>query len=460
MLLVGLVVLAILVIPRLGKSNKPSTNGRLVTQRRVLFGWRWFQLRKHRKDKSAFFVGDDASSEAFLDPVWVSRRPSEVWMVIGEPSKGARRFLERMVAGLSADLPNVYYLASGKPPTHDEFWLLPRLGNWNIWAPHLLHPEQSADSKDTNRYHLGPLWFDKRVHSTRLWTAMRVWAATSGNAWQSPRIETLADMLAYLEALWPLICQNPHCAYEQCSHLFNIDDDANLPHLRQYLEEQGYTGGEWPARIIRTLGNRQSVETLSLLWIFLRRWAELDTPELVPLDLPGRWLCVFPEHFTAGASYAIEVLLATCKPGLIVLDRLGELLPPELYFEQIERLKRNGWSVLLCETSLGWVQRGDEGETSRIAPLVDNWLFGRLDGNSAAVVESTLGLQQEVTRSTVTQSVGLGRAGNNSSTQTPIVEPLVPARMLTSLPYDKVMLCLRFPPAWEPNNLRILSINS
>jgi hypothetical protein len=454
---VAVAVLIALLIPRLLTGNKPKTESSVQTKRRIPFSWQWFHLREQRKTGTAFYIADDASTSAYLDTVWGLRRPGEVWMVLGQSAQGARRLLNRLVIGLGTTAPSVYYLSAGIPPKHDEFWALPAQGNWNIWGHGM--PDGPAD---VNRYDLAPLWFDQRVHPNRLWLSLRVWAATSGNAWQSPRMETLADLLAYSEALWPLMCEcrTAKVAYQECTNLFDLDRDANLLQLRAYLEKVGCSGGDWPARITRTLGNRQSVETLGLLWQFLKRWAEIDDKKTVPLGDQQRWLWIFPEHFAAGASFALELLLASSSPGLVILDRLGEQLPPELYLEQVERLKRNGWTVLLSESHLGWLERGDEGESRRIGSLVDNWLFGRLDGASAAIVESALGLEQEVNRISVSRSFGLSRTGSNSATTAPSIEALLPVRTLTNLPFNQAVICWRIQPSWEPNRLRFLSLNS
>lgn len=116
--------------------------------------------------------------------------------------------------------------------------------------------------------------------------------------------------------------------------------------------------------------------------------------------------------------------------------------------------------MLFSESYLGWLKSGDEEEDRRIGSLVDNWLFGRLGSASAAIVESALGLEQEVNRISVSRSLGLSRTGSSSATSAPTIEALLSARTLTNLPFNQAVICWRIQPSWEQNRVGFLSLNS
>lgn len=407
-------------------------------------------FKASKKREQAFYLADDASRSAYLEPVWCENRSAEAWCLLGETNRGGRRLLDRLVTGLAQGKTSVLYFTVGTPPTNDEAYLLPSGEQWRIWW---------AGKANTAQ----PRWLDGRIHYKLVLNALQSWAQTFSNSFQASRMMSSPELTSYLEALWPLIASQPTwaSAYEKCSWLLDVGTDVNLYRFRSYLESTGRLSGDWSFRLSRALGTRQFAESLSLLWEFLRQWMQIESGKPLLLEHPGHWFCLFPQHFAAGVAYAIELVLASIpKPGLIVLDRIGELLPPEIYMEQVQRLKRNGWTIVLAEPNLTWVERGDEGETWRLASLVDNWLFGTLDGSTAAILERSLRVEQPSQRISSTRRLGFGTNASNSLTESSSYEAAIPIRIMTALPFSQAVLFWKHPPAFEVNRFRLLSLDS
>jgi hypothetical protein len=462
-ILVPALVLALLI------RNFPAQVPKLFSKTRPRWSapWNVWRLSRAKKASTAFYLADDCSpSKAIFEPVYAEKR-IETWIVLGEKA-GGRSFLDRLIKGLATNTEHVYYITAGVPPAKDRAYSLLADHDWKIWCPDLdLTKVRMEDKhlnelyKQANKYQ--PQWLDNSIHSNRLWNIIQSWAQSFTSTYQGSRMMSSADLLSYLEVLWPMICKQSSWsnAFREVSYMFDVDSDINLQRFRSYLAKNNRLEGDWSLRLSKILNNRQITESLSLFWNFMRQWADMETGIPIAASKPNKWFCVFPQQFSAGASYTIELLLGSCKkPGLIILDRIGELLPPEIYVEQLQRLKRNNWTIVILEPNLTWTERGDEGETKRFASLADNWLFGRLDGSSANLVERSINIQTAYRRLSITERPGLSFLPSNSTTQQLTYEPIIPAHAISSLPYNQAIVVWKFPPSFEDNQVRCLSIDS
>lgn len=418
-----------------------------------------WNIWRRRESGQSFYLGEDCSrSFACYEPVYGEPRRGECWMVLGKKGDGTRRILDRIVTGLIEQQERTFYITVA--PTYSKE-SVKSLGGFKFLKKKLWYTWWHGVSNQVQ-----PQWLDPNISYQRFRSILQVVSEATTNTIQANRLLSDQDFWAYAEAFWsPMITES--LSFRHANNLvreiLDVQKDSTLSKLRKYLDQNDLLTGDWQMRLERIQIKKSMNDSLGLLWQYLNEFSNLESQvPCIPLSKPNHWFMVFPDRFLGAVAHTLELLLAlpNTKPGLIILDHLGDLLPTEVYFGQLERLKRAGWSVIIADPSLSWIERGDEGETQRLSSLIDNWVFGRLDGASAMLLEKQLNLYNETARTSVSKSRD-GLFGGKTSTSVSFrEEALIPASTMTRLEFSKAIVTWRYPPSFEPNRVRLLATDS